>query len=145
MAAQEQAVAEASVDTLKRFFAALNAWDFQTLGTLFTDDAVFEMPYAQRRVQKSLKGRATILRFIKAVPDTLDEPRLQDIRIDVLASDPRELVAEFRSDMTVRATGARYANRYIARATIHDGQIARYIEFFDPTVLAEALPSTRTS
>ena len=58
--------------------------------------------------------------------------------INQFADDENELVAEYRSDMKL-TNGRPYANTYIVRATISGGRIVRFVEYFDPVPLIEAI------
>jgi uncharacterized protein len=88
---------------------------------------------------RRIEGGTAFVDFVRRVPETFDEERLQAFRIETYASDPHELVAEYRSDMKVLATGERYRNTYVSRFSIRDGKIARFAEYCDPVPLLEAL------
>jgi ketosteroid isomerase-like protein len=134
-----QAVREANEDTVRRFLEAINRWDFDTMGELLADDLIFELPFAPPGLVRRIDGGSTFIGFVRRVPEVFDEERLQEFRIESYASDPNELVAEYRSDMNVVATGGKYRNTYVSRFTIRDGKIARFAEYCDPVPLLEAL------
>jgi len=128
-----------AASVVRRFLDALNSWDFDVLGELFAPDLVFELPFAPPGLVTRIEGGATFLEFVRRVPDVFDEERLHDIEIHTFADDPNEVVAEYRSDMNVVATGGKYRNRYVARFTVRDGRLTRFAEYCDPIPLLEAL------
>ena len=75
-------------------------------------------------------------RFLAAPEVTID-------RVDALAGDPDELVAEYRSQSPVRGSDDVYRNAYVARVSVREGRIVRWVEYFDPQALTDAI-ATRT-
>ena len=103
------------------------------------DPVVFELPFAPPGLVTKIEGGAEFLEFVRRVPDVFDEERLHDIEINTFADDPHEVVAEYRSDMNVVATGGKYRNRYVARFRVREGKLIRFAEYCDPIPLLEAL------
>jgi ketosteroid isomerase-like protein len=134
-----EALREANKALVLRFFGAINAWDFDLMEELLADDFVFEMPFPPPGMQARIEGSKTFVDFARSVPAVFDEERLQDFRIDTIFSDPNEIVAEYRSDMNVVATGGKYQNTYVTRLTVRGGKITRFAEYFDPIPLLVAL------
>jgi uncharacterized protein len=132
-------VEETSVAVVHRFLDALNSWDFDALGELFAPDLVFEMPFAPPGLATRIDGGPVFLDFVRRVPDVFDEERIHDVSLHVLADDPNEVVAHYRSDMNVVATGGKYRNEYVARFTVRDGKLAYFAEYYNPIPLIEAL------
>lgn len=122
-----------------RYIDAINNWDFETMRTALAADAVFEMPYAPDGFERKITGREDIVAFIETVPGFIDAENLHDLRIATYHSDPGEIVAEYKSDMVIKPTGAEYRNEYVARFTIRDGEITRFAEYYDPIRLVVAL------
>ena len=79
--------------------------------------------------------------FLESVPGFAEEENLSEIVINRFADDDHELVAEYRSDMKL-TNGRPYSNTYIVRATIDDDKIVRFVEYFDPVPLIEAIGGT---
>jgi uncharacterized protein len=132
-------VQETSVTVVRRFLDALNTWDFDVMAELFDSDLVFELPFAPPGLVTRIEGGREFLEFVRRVPEVFDEERLHDIAINGFADDPHEVVAEYQSDMNVVATGGKYQNRYVARFTVRDGKLTRFVEYCDPIPLLEAL------
>ena len=125
--------------TVRRYIDAINAWDFDTQSELLAEDAVFEMPYAPQGFERRFTGRDDIIAFVETIPAIIDAENLHDVRLETYHSDPGEVVAEYRSDMVIKPTGAEYRNEYVGRFTVRDGRITRFAEYYDPIRLVVAL------
>jgi uncharacterized protein len=130
---------ERNLDIIGRYIDAINRWDFDTQRELLADDAVFEMPYAPDGFERRFVGREDIIAFVETIPSIIDAENLHDVRLETFASDPGEIVAEYRSDMLIKPTNAVYRNEYVGRFTVRDGRIARFAEYYDPIRLVIAL------
>jgi ketosteroid isomerase-like protein len=130
---------EANMATVRRYIDAINAWDFDTQSELLAEDAVFEMPYAPDGFERRIAGRDEIIAFVETIPAITDAENLHDVRLETFHSDPGEIVAEYRSDMVIKPTGAVYRNEYICRFTVRDGRVTRFAEYYDPVRLVIAL------
>jgi ketosteroid isomerase-like protein len=130
---------ERNMAIVRRYIDAINRWDFGVKRELLAEDAVFEMPYAPEGLKRRIAGRDNILAFVETVPDLVDAENLHDLRLETYHSDPGEIVAEYRSDMVIKPTGAEYRNEYVGRFTVRDGHITRFAEYYDPIRLVVAL------
>jgi uncharacterized protein len=130
---------ERNIAIVRRYIDAINRWDFDVKRELLAEDAVFEMPYAPEGFERRIAGRDNILAFVETVPDLVDAENLHDLRLETYDSDPGEIVAEYRSDMVIKPTGAEYRNEYVGRFTVRDGHITRFAEYYDPIRLVVAL------
>jgi ketosteroid isomerase-like protein len=130
---------EANLGIVRRYIAAINAWDFDTKRELLAEDAVFEMPYAPEGFERRIDGRDDIIAFVETIPAIIDAENLHDVRLETLSSDPGEIVAEYKSDMVIKPHGAAYRNEYVSRFTVRDGRITRFAEYYDPIRLVIAL------
>jgi uncharacterized protein len=122
-----------------RYIDAINRWDFDAKRELLAVDAVFEMPFAPSGFERKIVGRDNIIAFVQTVPSIIDAENLHDVRIETYSSDPGEIVAEYKSDMVIKPTGAPYRNEYVSRFTVRDGKIKRFAEYYDPIRLVIAL------
>jgi ketosteroid isomerase-like protein len=100
------------------------------------------MPYAPEGFDRRIIGRDNIIAFVQTVPSIIDAENLHDLRLETISSDPGEIVAEYKSDMVIKPTGAEYRNDYVSRFTVRDGQITRFAEYYDPIRLVVALGGT---
>jgi ketosteroid isomerase-like protein len=127
-----------STAILRRYLEAINAWDFAAMRELLHVDISYELPYAPGPFPRVTKGLDNVMAFLESVPDFAEEENLSDVVVHELADDVRELVAEYRSNMKL-TSGQPYANSYVVRATIRDGRILRFVEYFDPVPLIVAI------
>jgi uncharacterized protein len=130
---------EQNMAIVNRYIDAINRWDFDTMRELLAEDAVFEMPFAPVGFERKFVGRDEILAFVETVPGLIDAENLHDVRLETYASDPGEVVAEYKSDMVIKTTGLEYRNDYVSRFTVRDGHVTRFAEHYDPIRLVVAL------
>jgi uncharacterized protein len=130
---------ERNMAIVSRYIDAINRWDFDTQRELLAEDAVFEMPYAPEGFERRFTGRDEIIAFVETIPAIIDAENLHDVRLETYHSDPGEVVAEYRSDMVIKTTGAAYRNEYVSRFTVRDGRVTRFAEYYDPIRLVIAL------
>lgn len=130
---------EINVAIVSRYIDAINRWDFDTKRELLAENAVFEMPYAPDGFERKIVGRDNIIAFVQTVPSIIDAENLHDVRLETYSADPGEIVAEYKSDMVIKPTGAEYRNDYISRFTVRGGKITRFAEYYDPIRLLIAL------
>jgi uncharacterized protein len=130
---------ERNMAIVSRYIDAINRWDFDTQRELLAEDAVFEMPYAPDGFERRFTGRDEIIAFVETIPAIIDAENLHDVRLETYHSDPGEVVAEYRSDMVIKPTGAAYRNEYVSRFTVRDGRVTRFAEYYDPIRLVIAL------
>ena len=99
----------------------------------YTDDVVFEFPYADP--PHTLEGKdaahAYLTKALAVFRFTLEITTLHE------CVDPDELVVEYASTGSISTTGQPYANTYIGVYHFRDGRICRVKEFYNP------LPSMR--
>jgi uncharacterized protein len=130
---------ERNMAIVSRYIDAINRWDFDTQRELLAEDAVFEMPYAPEGFERRFTGRDEIIAFVETIPAIIEAENLHDVRLETYHSDPGEVVAEYRSDMVIKTTGAAYRNEYVSRFTVRDGRVTRFAEYYDPIRLVIAL------
>ena len=128
---------EESLRLVREHIDAINAWDLPKMRTLFSEDAVMEMPYAPEGFDRCIRGRGTIMAFVEKCAAMIPAENLHDLRLDTLHSDPGEVVGTYRSDMRINSNP--YRNEYIARWTVRNGGITCFSEYFDPVRLVVAL------
>lgn len=104
---------------------------------LFEDSGRLELPNRPGDYPKVLEGAEDIRDFLRLFARLFVSIRLVDrryYRID----NTNTVVAEYRSEGQ-SCTGRPYENRYVAFFDISDEGIAVWREYFDPTVISEAL------
>ena len=128
-----------TVDIVRRYIEAINAWDFDTKQTLLAPDVVFEMPFAPDGFQRRFEGADEYLAFARQAMDIVGAENLHDVHVETFASDPGEAICFYKGDMTIQASGAPYKNQYVSRFTVREGKITRFAEYYDPIPLIVAL------
>jgi ketosteroid isomerase-like protein len=105
---------------------------------LWADDGVCEFPFASPERPRHLQGKEQILAYMTAYPSRISIDGVDELRVHP-ALDPNVVVVE----MTVRGraveTDKPYNQQYVIVAETRDGKLARYREYWNPLVSAEAL------
>jgi ketosteroid isomerase-like protein len=127
---------------VEEYLQAINSWDFDAMRRLLHADISYELPFAPGPFPKVTKGLDPTIEFIQSVVDFIEPENLHDISVEEYASDPNELVAEYKSDTRIKATNLEYRNDYVVRFSIQDGKIIRFAEYFDPIKLVLAMGGT---
>lgn len=115
---------------------ALTRGDTAPWAEMFADDGVQEFPYAPEGSPKRIEGKAGIAEYLKPYPDMLDLHRIGRI---VWRHDGDTAVAQFKVEGTAVPTGKPYSQHYISVVEHRDGLITRYVDYWNPQIVAEAL------
>ncbi len=129
---------EASLAVARKYLDAISRGDLEANLALLAEDAVLELRFAPPGIPRRTEGKAAIEAFMGPVGDAIEAENFLDIELDTMHGDPSVVVAQFHSDMKLKVPGS-YKNQYIGLITVRDGQVARFVEFFDPIPLQEAL------
>jgi hypothetical protein len=127
-----------NVALLRRYLDAINAWDFDAMREILHPEVSLELPFVVGAFPRVTRGLDAVMEFLQGVPAFAESENLHDIAIHAFADDPNELVAEYRSDMTL-TSGRPYRNIYVVRATVRDGKLILFREHFDAVALLEAI------
>lgn len=129
-----------NIELVRRYTDALNSWDIETMRDLSTEDVVFELPFRPPTFERETVGRTAYMEVLGQARDHMIDgsENLHDLTLDTLAGDPDVVIATYKSDMLLRS-GTRYVNEYISRFVCRDGQIARFVEYYDSIKLFTAL------
>jgi uncharacterized protein len=116
----------------------------QTLEDLFTENAVFESPYAARilRQLERLEGKAAICNLFKNVQTRMQDLKFSDIQV-YPTTNPNLVWAEFHGEAVAVATGRPYQQDYVVRLETREGQIIHYCEYVNLMSAIEAWGSTQ--
>jgi len=108
---------------------------FDAYADLFTDDAVFELPFAPPGVPRRIEGREEIRAFLRAGTERVaTAARRWDFRSVVVheTTDPEVIVTEFSVHGEVTATGRPYQFSNLQVMTVRDGEIAALRDYWNP-------------
>ncbi|WP_128375040.1 nuclear transport factor 2 family protein [Streptomyces cavernae] len=104
---------------------------------LFTDDGALEFPYAPQGYPTQVAGKEELLGYMKNFPEHF-RVEFTDLHFHE-TTDPSLVIAEFKSKGIALATNRPYNQTYISVVETRDGEISRYVDFWNPQVAFEAL------
>ena len=131
---------QANLEVVRRFIGAINdSWNVEALRDLVSEGFLFVIPFAPTWFRVRYEGRELALAFLDSVRELMEPENLHDLRLDTLAADPGEVVAQYKSDTRMKSTDLPYRNDYIARFTVREGRITYFAEYLDPTRFVTAV------
>lgn len=107
-----------------------------------TEDFAMEMPAAPRGAQRLITGQADIATLIGHVTTTWKGVRLLRLEVHPLADDPNRLMAEYALEGT-NLDDSTYRNSYVTVITFDGDKVSRFVEYFDPAPITQALDALR--
>lgn len=107
-----------------------------SLSEFFTDDVVFEFPYAPDGLPRRLDGRAALEAHLARLGPLLGFGLM---RLGSVHADGDIVIFEFSCRGTGTRTGAPYHQDYISVVTLRDGRIAAYRDYWNPLAVLTAL------
>ena len=111
--------------------ATISAGQFEKLGDFMVDDLLFELPYGPAFMPNPVEGLEAWNQMQLMTFAMFDSFKLEPIEYHECL-DPDELIAEYRSEATVKRNGNEYKNRYIGVLRFRDGKISHWREFHNP-------------
>ena len=96
---------------------------------LVTEDAVFEYPYAEAESARHIEGRAAVAEALRKLPRGASDWQFDDVRLFQTAYPDVFFVS-----YNLLAPEHAYAQHFLARITVRNGQIANYLELWDRDV-----------
>lgn len=130
-----------SVEIVRGFLAATDEWDFDGMRErLHPTEFTYTLPYRPPWVPGELTGRDTFLDFARQWSEAIDgSENLHDISLHALADDPDCVIAFYKNEMTVVASGFLYKNDLVCTFRLRDGLIVSFDERLDAVPLIEAM------
>ncbi|SDZ56932.1 hypothetical protein SAMN05421736_11821 [Evansella caseinilytica] len=101
---------------------------------MFTDDVIFEFPYAQEPNPKRLDGKAALQQYLERLGEVLEITSFTTPVIHVAADAP-VFFAQFEATGNNLATGRPYDQSYISVVEVQDGRIVRYQDYWNPLAI----------
>jgi ketosteroid isomerase-like protein len=125
-----------NLDAVLGAFAGIGAGDPERQLAHYTDDMVLDLPFSSP--PKRIEGKAAALEFLSVALGAFE----LTLTVDEVhpGLDPDEMVIEFCSSGTHRASGAPYANRYVAVYRFRDGAISFQREYYDTSAVPGRVP-----
>lgn len=132
---------EANVgERIRELLALAGAMDVEGLARFLAPDIVMELPYAPAPLPTRYDGLSAVLGFQRSSAALFSSFAIEVERVHVVENAP-VVVAEYRSEGVVAASGGPYRNRYITVFELDPGgRIRRWREFYDPAVVQAAFP-----
>lgn len=116
---------------------ALTRNDVQPWIDMFAEDGVQEFPYAPAGVlQRTAGGRQGVAAHLSRFPENFRLFRISPLKFHHGAD---VTVAEFSVDGQAVKTGNAYNQKYISVIEYRDGQIRRYVDYWNPLTALLAL------
>ncbi len=109
---------------------------------LFTQDVIFEFPYAPDGLPKRLEGTAALAAHLERLGPLLTFGPMELGRVYAVGE---TVIFEFSCSGEGVTTGAPYDQRYISVVTLREGRIAHYRDYWNPLVVLTALGGTEAA
>lgn len=118
--------------TFTAIMEAITAGDYDALGSMVTEDLVFDLPYGPSFLPNPVEGRDT---WMANTTQTfaMFSSFVQHVDVVYDLVDPDILIAEYHSDAKVAHNGNDYRNRYIGVLRFRDGLVCGWTEFHNPS------------
>ncbi|OWU66591.1 nuclear transport factor 2 family protein [Marinibacterium profundimaris] len=108
----------------------------QEMADLFTQDVVFEFPYAPEGLPRRLDGMSALADHLMRLEPML---KLSEFTLHAVHPSDDTVIFEFSCDGAGISTGLPYDQDYISVVTLRDGRISRYRDYWNPLVALSAL------
>jgi ketosteroid isomerase-like protein len=115
---------------------ALTRKDVSKWPALFEEAGVQEFPFAPEGSPGRIEGRSAIAAYLKDYPEKFD---LHRIGQPIWHHDGNTAIVEFTVEGVAVPTGRPYHQRYVSVIEHRHGQITRYVDYWNPQVVADAL------
>ncbi len=122
----------------RRFLAGLEAMDIDAALSVFAVHAAQEMPFSPAGFPRRLEGIDALRTQYGGLPGAYRSMRFH---VDDVIETGSTATVRYRGEIEL-AGGGRYDNTYIGVFETSNGRIDRFIEYFDPTVLAAAFDTS---
>ena len=102
-----------------------------TFAELFREDGVLKSPFDGDGSTPPIISKSAINAMVESLAGTIN---FESAGLDTVHFGPDEhtVIGEYHSTFTMGPTHARFDRRYVAIATVHDGQIAELREYGGP-------------
>ena len=122
--------------TVRNFLDLLSKKDMENWIELWTEDAVQDMPFSPPEFPSRLEGKEAIARHYSSLPSAVGKMDFLKLKLYPM-QDLNWILAEYRGEIEVLATGRLYNNSYCGLFHLRDGKIALFREYYNPLTLRE--------
>jgi ketosteroid isomerase-like protein len=127
--------APSNVDSVRRFFGAINTGSVDEALEVVTDDVVYEAPYYEGFGERH--GRDALAAMLHGLEDRFSRVRYEVVSVTVCA-DADLVIAEVRGDLVVKASGSAYRNTYTNFVRFRGGRVSHWRELSNPDIFRSA-------
>jgi uncharacterized protein len=114
----------------------LEAKNVDAIAELWTQNAIYEMPYALPGNPSQLRGKKAAQQNIIRIISMFDRIEFEQVRF-YPTQDPDTVLIETQGNFVVAESGKTYRNQYIAVIQTQNNQIVFLREYFNPLIVAE--------
>ena len=139
----EQSIRTTNEQTVRDFLRLLSKKDLGAWIELWTEDAVQDMPFSPPEFPSRLEGRQAIAKHYGSLPEAVGKMEFHDLKLYPM-QDPNWILAEYRGEIEVLATGLPYNNDYCGLFQLREGKIALFREYYNPLTLREGFGNELT-
>lgn len=137
---RDLATRDRNLQVVQTFYSLLEAKDIDSWIELWDAKGVQEMPFSPQGFPTRLEGKDAVYRQYSSLPKNYTSMKFPNLVIYPML-DPNLVLAEYRGEIQIAATGKQYNNRYIGLFRLRDGKIVLFKEYFNPTILTESFGS----
>ena len=119
-----------AADFWHRYADAFMRRDFERWGELWAADGRYVVAFPLPGMPASLEGRDTIVSVMQGMTDRVGAMRMADPVVHE-TREPGVFFVEYRIEVDVPG-GETYRNACCARVTVHEGEVAEVLEYYDP-------------
>jgi uncharacterized protein len=140
----EQEIRTNNEQTIRDFLRLLSEKNLSAWIDLWTEDAVQDMPFSPPEFPKRLEGKKAIARHYSGLPQAVGNMGFFDLKLYPM-QDPDLILAEYRGEIEVLATGRPYNNCYCGLFQLKSHKIALFREYYNPLILREGYGNELTN
>jgi ketosteroid isomerase-like protein len=130
-------VRAAAQQTFRTHLDHLSSGRIAEWADLFTEDGVLEFPYAPKGYPSRVAGKEDLAGHLRSFTENF-RVEFTDLRFHETV-DPSLVIAELKGRGVALGTDRPYDQTYISVVETEDGRISRYVDFWNPQVVADAL------
>jgi uncharacterized protein len=131
-------------ERIRELLALAGAMDVEGIARHLAPDVVMELPYAPPPLPRRYDGLSAVLGFQRRTAGLFERFVIEVERVHVAPGPTTVVVAEYRSDGVVAASGRPYRNRYVTVFELDPSdRIRRWREYYDPAAVRAAFPADR--
>ena len=117
---------------VRNFLMSLEEKDMEKFASVWTEDAVQDMPYAPEGFPRRVNGKDNLIKHYAAWPENSGEADFTSQLVFYPMQNPEMVFVEFRGDVDIVPTGRKYEQHYGGLFHVENGKIKLFREYFGP-------------